>query len=297
MAPSKVAASVTFRAIGPAVSWLWEMGITPARLIRPTVGLMPTSEQQEEGETIDPSVSEPTATAQRLAATDAAEPELEPDGVRSSTYGFRHCPPRPLHPDDECEDRKLAHSERFVLPRMTAPAARSLSVKNASLGTDIPTIASDPAVDCCLSSTAMLSLRSTGIPCSGPRGPLAFRSASSASAIASASGLVSITARSIGPFVFTASIRARYASASARAVYSPFVMPDWSPAMVTSSRSMTEVGSGEWGVGASARTGRPKVADILAAAVTPMNDRRSRFLSDIMDSRFGGGGKMTSGGE
>jgi hypothetical protein len=34
---------------------------------------------------IDPSVSVPTATAQRLALADTADPELEPDGVRSRT--------------------------------------------------------------------------------------------------------------------------------------------------------------------------------------------------------------------
>ena len=36
------------------------------------------------GLTIEPSVSVPTAAAQRLAATATADPELEPEGVRSS---------------------------------------------------------------------------------------------------------------------------------------------------------------------------------------------------------------------
>ena len=39
--------------------------------------------QYDAGETIEPSVSVPIATAQRLADTAAAEPELEPDGLRS----------------------------------------------------------------------------------------------------------------------------------------------------------------------------------------------------------------------
>ncbi len=72
------------RAIGPAVSWLWEMGTMPLRLTSPTVGLTPTSADAADGETMEPSVSVPTATAQRLAATAAPEPELEPDGLRSS---------------------------------------------------------------------------------------------------------------------------------------------------------------------------------------------------------------------
>ncbi len=76
----------------------------------------------EDGLTIDPSVSVPTATAERFAATAAAEPELEPDVLRSSAYGFLVNPPRPLHPLVEWLDLMFAHSLRFVLPRMTAPA-------------------------------------------------------------------------------------------------------------------------------------------------------------------------------
>jgi hypothetical protein len=45
----------------------------------PTVGLIPTIPLTDEGLTTEPSVSVPIATAQRLADTAAAEPELEPD--------------------------------------------------------------------------------------------------------------------------------------------------------------------------------------------------------------------------
>src|ERR1700689_1203071 len=82
-APSNVAASATVRPIGPAVSWLWEIGIIPARLTSPTVGLIPTIPFADDGQTIEPSVSDPTATAQRLAETAAPEPELDPQGLRS----------------------------------------------------------------------------------------------------------------------------------------------------------------------------------------------------------------------
>ncbi len=81
----RIAASVTVRAIGPAVSWLWAIGIIPARLIKPSVGLIPTSELSEDGQTTEPSVSVPMAAAQRLAAAAAPEPELEPHGLRLST--------------------------------------------------------------------------------------------------------------------------------------------------------------------------------------------------------------------
>jgi hypothetical protein len=56
----------------------------PARLINPSVGLIPTIPFADEGQTIEPSVSVPTATAQRFAETAAPDPELDPQGFRSS---------------------------------------------------------------------------------------------------------------------------------------------------------------------------------------------------------------------
>src|SRR3954463_6492665 len=53
MAPRRIAASATVRAMGPRVSWVWEMGMTPERLSRPTVGLIPTMPQIEGGGTIE----------------------------------------------------------------------------------------------------------------------------------------------------------------------------------------------------------------------------------------------------
>src|SRR5205823_13594925 len=145
IALSNIVASATVRAIGPAVSWLWAMGMMPVRLTRPSVGLIPTSEFTLDGDTIEPSVSLPTAMAARFAAVAAADPELDPEGLRSSAYGFFVCPPRALQPLRECNERKLAHSLRFVLPRMTAPALRRRVTMKASLGGVAPTRASDPA--------------------------------------------------------------------------------------------------------------------------------------------------------
>src|SRR3954464_10836592 len=108
------------------------MGMMPERPTSPTVGLIPTRHAAAAGDVTDPSVSVPIATAQQFAAAADPEPELEPDGVRSSAYGLRVCPPRPLQPLVECVDRKLAHSLRFVLPMITAPAARSRSATHES---------------------------------------------------------------------------------------------------------------------------------------------------------------------
>ena len=132
MAASNSAASATVRAIGPAVSWLCAIGMMPALLTRPSVGLMPTMPQVWLGQMMEPSVSVPTAAAQRLAATAAPEPDDEPHGLRSSAYGLRVWPPRLLQPLTEWLERKFAHSLRLVLPRITAPAARSFSDTLAS---------------------------------------------------------------------------------------------------------------------------------------------------------------------
>ena len=74
---------MTVRAMGPAVSWLCAIGMIPLRLISPSVGLMPTIPFVCAGQMIDPSVYVPTAAEQRLAATEAPDPEEEPQADRS----------------------------------------------------------------------------------------------------------------------------------------------------------------------------------------------------------------------
>jgi hypothetical protein len=56
----------------------------PLRLISPNVGLIPTIPFVDAGQTTEPSVSVPTASAQRFAETAAPDPELDPQGLRSS---------------------------------------------------------------------------------------------------------------------------------------------------------------------------------------------------------------------
>src|ERR671914_694485 len=141
--------------------------MTPARLVSPTVGLMPTTPQTDDGHTIEPLVSVPNAAVTRLAEAAWAEPELEPQGFRSRTYGFRPCRPMPLQPLEGRVERKLAHSDILALPRMTAPAWRSLCVTVASWGGREPTSAREPAV-VVISTVSMLSLRRIGMPWSSP---------------------------------------------------------------------------------------------------------------------------------
>ena len=141
----------------------------PVRLTRPRVGLIPTTPQALDGETIDPSVSVPTARGAKPADRPAADPELDPDGLRSSAYGFAAWRPSVDQPLTERVDRKFAHSDRLALATMTAPAARSRETMNASGGL-APSSAGEPAV-AGSPATWMLSLIRTGIPSRGPRAP------------------------------------------------------------------------------------------------------------------------------
>src|ERR1041384_2796297 len=118
--------------MGPGVSCVCEIAMVPERLTNPTVGFSPTTPHIDDGLTIEPMVSAPSAAAARLAETAAADPELDPPAERPSAYGLRVSPPRALQPAMDARPRELAHSLRLVLPRMIHPAARSLSITTAS---------------------------------------------------------------------------------------------------------------------------------------------------------------------
>src|SRR5579884_4006176 len=85
--------------------------------------------QKAAGCRIDPPVSEPSETVARLAATAAAEPPLEPPGTRVGSCGLRVG----KKPEFSVED-PMANSSQLVFPRITAPAASSLSTAVALYG-------------------------------------------------------------------------------------------------------------------------------------------------------------------
>ncbi len=62
---------------------------TPAALIRPCVGLKPTTPQYAAGRSTEPTVCEPSASGTMRAATAAAGPLDEPPGVCSGFHGLR----------------------------------------------------------------------------------------------------------------------------------------------------------------------------------------------------------------
>jgi hypothetical protein len=114
------------------------------------------------------------------------------------------------------------------------------------------------------SAVPMLAFSKTGIPCIGPRTFPCLRSASRASAVASASGLVSITEPRVGPWRFVASILARYNSVMRRAVYLPDCILLDSSSMVISSSS--KAGGSAFRAGESdGRAGGPDCPESTAA--------------------------------
>src|SRR5512142_757226 len=129
---------------------------------------MPTTPLALAGQTMLPSVSLPNDTPAKFAETAAPEPELEPHGLRLMPYGLFVCPPRPDQPLIDSKERKFAHSDKFVLPRITAPPARRFAATVESCVAGAPNRANEPAVVCILSPVSMLSLSRTGMPCSGP---------------------------------------------------------------------------------------------------------------------------------
>ena len=81
------------RVIGPAVSWVAEIGRIPVRLTRPTVGRRPTMPCADAGLMIEPEVSVPMVIAARPDAAAVPEPDDEPPGEASVSYALRTWPP------------------------------------------------------------------------------------------------------------------------------------------------------------------------------------------------------------
>src|SRR5262245_6737411 len=88
----------------------------------------------------------------RPAATAAAEPLLDPPGVRAGSQGLRV--PR---------GSVAANSVVTVLPRMTAPASRRAATAAASRPEDQPSNNGEP-ISVGISAVSIMSFTPTGIP-------------------------------------------------------------------------------------------------------------------------------------
>src|SRR5947207_3071387 len=130
----------------------------PVLGIRPWVGLKPYTPQNAAGLIVEPAVWLPSASGTMLAPTAAAEPLEEPPGVCSGFHGLRVLP-----------GEKYAHSVVTVLPRITAPAARSILTTTASSRGVRPACSAQP-FSVGMSPVSMMSLIPTGTPCSAPIG-------------------------------------------------------------------------------------------------------------------------------
>ena len=174
----------------------------PSRLTRPTVGLSPTRPQIDAGR--DDRAVGLGADAERREAR-PRPPRPSPSSSRwrcgrarrGCASGRRARSSRSSSASSGCSPTRSGWSCRGSRRRRRAGAC----TRCASRGARTPSSASEPAVVLMRSPVAMLSLSSTGMPCSGPRGCRRARSASSAAAIASASGFSSITLCSVGPAV------------------------------------------------------------------------------------------------
>src|SRR3984957_4436865 len=87
----------------------------------PTVGLKPKQPQKLTGRRIEPITWVPSPTGITPAPTAAADPLLDPPGVRAGSHGLRV--PR---------GSVAANSVVTVLPRITPPASRSAATLAAS---------------------------------------------------------------------------------------------------------------------------------------------------------------------
>ena len=100
----------------------------------------------------------PSAAESMPAATAAAEPLLDPPGVRWGSQGLRV--PR---------GSVAANSVVTVLPRMTAPASRSAATAAASRPPRQPANRGEPC-SVGMSAVSMMSLMPTGMPSMADKG-------------------------------------------------------------------------------------------------------------------------------
>src|SRR5262245_7769165 len=98
MARSTISQSRAERAMGPILSRVQDSAIAPCRDTRPNVGRSPLMPQNDDGQRIDPQVSEPMANGTSPADTAAPEPEEEPQVQRPSFQGLCAAPVREASP-------------------------------------------------------------------------------------------------------------------------------------------------------------------------------------------------------
>src|ERR1051325_9851559 len=143
----------------------------------PTLGLNPMQPQKLAGRSIEPTTWVPSATGTMPEATAAAEPLLDPPGVRSRSHGLRV--PR---------GSVAANSVVTTLPRITAPASRNAATLAASRPLRQPINRGDPC-SVGISAVSIMSLMPSGMPSIGDKGRPARQRAAERSAAARAAAI------------------------------------------------------------------------------------------------------------
>jgi hypothetical protein len=113
--------SSTDRLTQPLTESPFQCSMSGTRLTRPLCGFSPKTPHEAAGIRIDPAPSEALAIETIPDATAAALPPLDPPQLRCGSHGLRVTPQVA-----DSVNPWIASSGRFVLPTMTAPAARSL---------------------------------------------------------------------------------------------------------------------------------------------------------------------------
>ena len=138
VSPKTARASATERVSGPACDSV-SFTVPGQTGIAPSVGLNPTTPQNDAGMRIEPPPSVPIATGTAPDATVAAEPALEPPEFLAGSHGLRVTPvrgeiPVPFQPN----------SGVVAFPITTAPAAVSRATIGAETGAGSSELVSDP---------------------------------------------------------------------------------------------------------------------------------------------------------
>ncbi len=124
---------------------------------------MPTRPVNAAGMRVEPPPSLAVATGTRPAATAAAEPPLEPPGVRSSPHGLRVTPHALV-----LVKLRVPNSGAAVLPTGTPPAARMRATCTESAATGPRPMKGSEPWDVGMPAQSSRSLTPKGTPAKGP---------------------------------------------------------------------------------------------------------------------------------
>src|SRR5271165_2774033 len=222
---------------------------TGPSVIRPWLGLSPTSPQHDAGMRMLPPPSDALANGTIPTATAAAAPPLDPPGVRCSAHGLRVAPQA-----TGWVVGRLPISGLLVRPAMTSPAALNRATSVVSAASTLPACFSAwlPFDRVWPAKLAYRSLSRNGTPRNGPAG----RSGSAATDRAWSNHSMT-TALTAG---FDCSIRSIAASNSSPGVTSPLAT------------------SAAWSVASIHRvwSARPLMAPVVPRPIPPLAGARRR---------------------